>query len=109
MARQKFLTKEIAKRIPALYSQENVTDPIVHAKWFCPWNQWTWFATELDQEEGIAFGLVVGHETELGNFSINEMQEITGPFGLYIERDSHFSPTPMSKVREQVERVHGRS
>lgn len=107
MARQKFLTKEITKRIPALYVQDGKGDnAVVHAKWFCPWNQWTWFATELDQETGQAFGLVVGHETELGYFNINELQELKGPWGLYIERDAHFSPTPMGKVREIVRRAY---
>ncbi len=109
MSRQKFLTKEITNRIPKLYAQEGKGDEaIVYAKWFCPWNQWTWFATELDQETMQAFGLVVGQETELGYFNLNEMQEITGPMGLYIERDSHWTPTTLGKVREKVAEVYGR-
>ena len=103
MARQKFLTKAITDKIPALRAQDSKGDEaIVFVKWFCPWNQWSWFATELDQDTGEAFGLVVGLETELGYFNINEMQEITGPMGLYIERDSHFSPTPLSVIRERI-------
>ena len=45
--RQMFITKEIADRIPKLYAQDGKGDEaIVHVKWFCPWSQWSWFATE---------------------------------------------------------------
>lgn len=90
------LTKQIRKLLPKLYSQENVTDPVAQVRFFCPWNQWTWFATEFDGEDTF-FGKVIGHETELGYFSLAEMQELTGPVGLKIERDLHFTPKPISE------------
>jgi len=90
------LTKEIKKRLPALYSQENVEDPIAQVKFFCPWNQWTWYATEFDGEDTF-FGKVVGHETELGYFSLSELQSVKGRWGLGIERDMHWKPKPLSQ------------
>jgi hypothetical protein len=39
------------------------------------------------------FGLVVGLETELGYFTLNELESVRGPMGLKIERDRHFSGT----------------
>ena len=40
----KLLTKEIEKKLPKLYSQEKVENPVIIVKFFCPWNQWTWFS-----------------------------------------------------------------
>lgn len=94
----KLMTKKIRKQIPALYSQENVTDPIVQVKFFSPWSNWTWYATEFDGED-IFFGWVDGHYPELGYFSLNELKSVKGPFGLAIERDLHFTPKPLSKVQ----------
>ncbi|MEW6126720.1 MAG: DUF2958 domain-containing protein [Acidobacteriota bacterium] len=97
-----FFPDEVKNSLPKLYSQEQVKDPIVYAKWFCPWNQWTWFATEGEQQEDqfICFGYVIGHEREWGYFSITELESITGPFGLKIERNIYFTPRPKSKVSE---------
>ena len=98
----KFITKEILNKIPKLYAQEKLgEDAIVYAKWFTPWTNWTWFATELDPEDGTAFGLVSGFEVELGYFNINELQEIQGPYGLKIERDKYWTPKTLKEVREK--------
>ena len=93
----KLLTEEIRKKIPPLYSQENVKDPIVHVKFFTPWTNWTWYATEFDGKD-IFFGWVVGLEKELGYFSLSEMESIRGPGGIGIERDMYFVPKPLSQV-----------
>ncbi len=103
MKRQLFITKAITDKIPTLRAQDGKGDEaVVFAKWFCPWSHWYWFATEMDQETGEFFGLVYGHECELGYFSMEELKSLKGPFGLYIERDQHFDPTPLSKVRETM-------
>ena len=93
----KLLTKEILKRLPALYSQENNPDPIVQVKFFDPCGSWTWYATEFDGKD-IFFGLVDGFEKELGNFSLSELQSYKGRFGLGIERDLYFTPKPLSEI-----------
>ena len=94
----KLLTKANRKSLPPLYSQENVADPIAQVKFFDPCSQWTWFATEFDGTDTF-FGLVIGHETELGYFSLAELQRVRNRFGLGIERDMWFTPTPLSKLR----------
>jgi len=97
----KFITKEILKKIPPLYAQEKKgDDAIVYVKWFTPWSNWTWFATELNPEDGTAFGLVKGFEDELGYFNINELQKVTGPYGLKVERDMYFTPKTLREVKE---------
>ena len=93
----KLMTKEILNRIPALYAQEEATDPIVHVKFFAPWTNWTWYATEYDPEERIFFGRVDGFESELGNFSLDELESVNGPMGLKIERDASFGPKLLSE------------
>lgn len=93
----KLLTKELRKKLPKLYSQEKVEDPIVWVKYFTPWTYWTWYATEFDGED-IFFGYVIGDFSELGNFSLKELESINGPFGLKVERDLWFKPALLSTV-----------
>jgi hypothetical protein len=97
----KLITKEILDKAPPLYANEGklASDVPVIAKFFCPWNQWTWYMTELDPDEGLAFGLVVGFEVELGYFSIPELESISGPGGLKIERDLHFGKHSLGEVK----------
>jgi hypothetical protein len=89
----------LAAEIPALYSQENTEDPIVCAKFFTPDSSWTWYVTELDPMERVCFGLVDGHEQELGYFSLDELASVRGRLGLRIERDLWFTPCLLSAVR----------
>jgi Protein of unknown function (DUF2958) len=89
--------------LPALYSQEEVADPLVRVKLFNPWGQGYWFLTEWNPEEGLAFGLCVIHEAELGYVDLNELAALrVGPGRMPIERDIHFAPTPLSQVRKLV-------
>ncbi len=96
----KLLTETVKKSLPKLYTQEAEPDPIVHVKFFTPWTSWTWYATEGEPTEDgdfRFFGLVDGQEKELGYFLLSELESVTGPFGLKIERDMYFTPQPLSK------------
>lgn len=98
----KLLTEAIKGQLPALYSQEDNPDPQVVCKFFCPWNQWTWYVTE-GQPEGddfLFFGLVVGQDTELGYFTLNELAGVKHWSGLRTERDMHWQPVSLSAVKE---------
>jgi hypothetical protein len=70
-------------------------------KYFVPWNNWTFYATEGQEEDGDVrfFGLVDGHEKELGYFVLSELMSIRGPGGLTIERDLHFGEHTLSEFR----------
>ena len=96
--RMKLLTKELRTKFPQLYSTSNKKpeDVKVIAKFFCPWNSWTWFATEFDGKD-IFFGYVKGFENELGNFSLSELEGIKR-FGLGIERDLYFGEHTLAEV-----------
>ena len=92
----KLLTKELLKKLPPLYSTEKVADPTAIVKFFTPDSNWTWFATEFDGEDTF-FGRVDGFESELGYFSLSELESVRGMLGLPIERDRWFSPKPLSE------------
>jgi hypothetical protein len=98
----KLLTKEMEKRFAELGRQDH-PDAIVVAKFFSPVSAWTWYATEYDPEYREFFGLVKGFETELGPFSLDELESVKGPFGLGIERDLHFSEITMSELRAKLD------
>ena len=96
----KLLTKEIEARLPALRSTEHDEDPSVIVKFFTPDSSWTWYATEYDPVDRIFFGLVDGHEKELGYFSLDDLESVRGPLGLPIERDLHWNGTvTLSEIR----------
>ena len=89
----KLLTKEIKKTLPPLFSQEGAgDDATVYVKFFDPWSNWTWYATEFDGDDEF-FGIVVGHEREYGSFFLSQLEAIRYPDGKKrIERDLYFSP-----------------
>jgi hypothetical protein len=76
---------------------KNLTEVMATVKFFCPWSNWTWYAAEFDGED-LFFGLVDGHEKELGYFSLKELSDLTGPMGLKIERDLHWDPTDLATL-----------
>ncbi len=98
----KLITEELRKQLPALYSQENEKDPMVICKFFLPMTKWTWYATEFDGKETF-FGYVCGEYPELGYFSLSELEEAEGPYGLSVERDMFFEPIKLSAVKREHE------
>ena len=94
------LPKHIERLLPPLYSQEEKRDEAVaHVKFFTPWTGWTWYASEYDPAERLFFGVVIGHEREFGYFSLDELEGITGPADLRIERDLYWKPRPLKECR----------
>ena len=94
----KLMPEAIAEHIPSFYATENEKDPTARLKWFTPDSSWTWYVTEYDPKERLCFGLVIGHERELGYFSLEEIESVRGPLGLPVERDLHFTPTKVSEL-----------
>ncbi len=68
------------------------------AKLFAPAGSATWYLTEYDPIEKIAFGYVIGLQTdEWGHVSLTELESIQRPFGLTIEGDLYFVQKPLSE------------
>ena len=91
------LPPEVREKLPKLYAQEGIDDPVVHLKFFFPAANWTWFVTEGQPENGdfTFFGYVIGFEREWGYFSLRELEEIN-VWHLTVERDLFFEPEKMS-------------
>jgi len=92
------LTQEIRETLlangRANAGREETTDFLPAVKLFCPWGGATWLLTELDPDDpDIAFGLCdLGMGCpELGTVRISELESVSGPGGLRIERDRHFT------------------
>lgn len=100
------LPDDLRAQLPPLYATEGESDPLVVCKFFTPDSSWTWYATEAGDVDGdyLFFGLVDGHEAELGYFSLLELENARGPLGLRIERDLWWKPTRLSAVRKELGR-----
>jgi hypothetical protein len=103
--RMPLLTNNMRERLPELYANEELgLEARAQVKFFTPDAGWTWYASEFDGDD-IFFGLVIGHEIELGYFSLKELEEVRGPLGLPIERDRYFEPTSLRELRDQHRRA----
>ena len=80
------MTKEIEKKAlnyPFGSQESKELDAEIIVKFFHPFSNWTWYATEYNPEDKTFFGYVSGFENEIGYFSIEE-------FTPEIERDRNF-------------------
>ena len=97
------LTKELREALPELYATEHDADPLVQARFFATWSDWSWYPIEFDGEDSF-FGLAVGFVAELGYFSLSELAAGRGL--AQVERDLYFKPKPLSEVR-RLHELHG--
>tara|TARA_R110000803_G_scaffold98985_1_gene167052 strand:+ start:1284 stop:1574 length:291 start_codon:yes stop_codon:yes gene_type:complete len=91
----KLLTKALEKTIPALYATEHDDEKMARVKFFNPMGAGTWLVVEGDKLENgdwRFFGLVDLFEKEWGYFMLSELEEVTLPLGMKIERDIHWTP-----------------
>lgn len=80
---------------PPLYSQDGKgRDAIAQVKLFDPCGSWRWFISEWDGTDE-AFGLICGHEEELGYICLPELALVPGRFRIGIEIDMHWTPRPL--------------
>jgi hypothetical protein len=84
-------TKEIKDKLIENCNQQDGTKSFkVVCKLFNPSGPGTWYLTELNSEDNVAFGLANIHKKELGYIDISELENFRGIFGLKIERDRYF-------------------
>lgn len=109
------LDDDMKARLPELYSQEDVTDPIVQVLLLGA-NGWVWAITEYSEvaPDGcphMALGWVCGDSPELGYVPIDELEELNADclegFG-YVWVDASFTPRPLSQVRAEAECIRRR-
>ena len=95
-----YVPEDVRPTLPRLYASEGESDPTVWLKLFTPDANWSWYVIEWDGED-LCFGFVVGHDQELGYFSLADIREVRGGLGLPVERDLYFTPCPLSAVRQR--------
>ena len=102
LRRHKLMTREIREALPSLYATEEtpMSEKLLVAKFFCPYNGWRWYATEFDGND-LFFGYVEGFEKEWGCFSLSELSEATIGRGVpAVERDLYFQPVRFADLAE---------
>ena len=96
----KLLTKQLRRRLPALYANEKNKTPtediITYARYFGMWTNWVWYACEASKDGDLMYGFVIGHYPEWGYFRVSELEAIRGPGGLRIERELSFHAQKIS-------------
>ena len=97
----KLIPQTLLSDIPDLYETEGVLNPVLHVKLFTPDSNFTWFIIEISKADAkTCYGYVQGLESELGYFSLDELESVHGPLGLAIERDISFKPTPFATIKK---------
>ena len=97
------IPQDIVNKIPNLYETENQEEKICYVKLFLPSSNWTWYIIEINKEDNnTCFGLVDGFEQELGYFTLRELENLKGLFGLKVELDTSFQPTKLSKIKASI-------
>lgn len=90
----RLLRKADLARLPGRYQTDGHPGDTrrVPVKFFAG-GSWSWYALEFDPIDRVFFGLVVGLETELGYFSLAELESVGA------ERDKFWNPrTTLAEV-----------
>ena len=101
----KLITDEIKAKLASNKGDANVDKP--YLKLFNPAGSGTWLITEIVDEDTL-FGLCdlgMGFP-ELGYVSLQELESVTLPFGLKIERDMYFTPDKTLSEYVELARQH---
>lgn len=86
-------------KLPSTDAAHDADDPLLRVKLFNPTGIGTWWIAGFDPDTGIAWGVADIFEREVGDFDVKELAALSvPPFGLAIERDLWWKPTPLSKV-----------
>ena len=106
----KLLTAAIDKKLAKtpLYSTDGDTVSPILVKFFTPDSNWTWYVIEaehLPSGDWMFFGLVDGHEKELGYFTLSELKQVRGGLRLPIERDMYFTGMVVDKPSNTVRKA----
>ena len=96
------LPDELKKQAENQYPKGADFDQEIVAKFFTPWSNWTWYLMNKQPGEDYCWGIVEGDAIEAGSFSIKELDELAGPFGMEIERDLHFSPIKANDLWKEL-------
>ena len=94
----RLLTEEDCAALPAIYATENDGDAaLVRVRLWLPGTRWEWLLMEYNAEHEEAFGLIAGHDVELGYVWLPELEELGR-----VVRDAAWRPTPLGEARSAL-------
>jgi len=93
----KLLTNKLLKQFKANGKLPEEKQKLI-AHYFNPTGVGDWWAMTYDEDEKLFFGYARITDGEYGYFSLTELEEFRGTFGLRIERDLHFAPCEPSEI-----------
>lgn len=109
----KLLTKSQEEKLIANHHLQEanngeIEDMKVVAKIFNPYGVGTWFLSEYNPDDRIAFGVADLGYAEMGSFALWELEELkVPPFNMPLERDRHF-PENKYTLQECLDMCHGK-
>lgn len=99
----KLLPEHIEQSLPPMYAQQRLgLEAIAYVRYFTPWSRWAWYATEYDRQDRVFFGLIVKESTDLGFFSLAELDSVSSPGSdkrLRVRRDTRWTPCTLARCR----------
>jgi hypothetical protein len=96
----KLIPQTLLSDIPDLYETEGKSNPLCYVKLFTPDSCFTWYIIEFSKNDrNTCYGYVQGLESELGYFTLEELESVHGPLGLNVERDLNFKPTRFATLK----------
>jgi hypothetical protein len=90
----------IKRKMPVLYEQEEVNDPLVYIVIMCEGA--VWLLTELDKEKELAFGWAELFQGggELGYISLAEIEELKRKY--HVEVHELDEPKKLSRLKKEM-------
>ena len=94
----KLLTKKIKEQATKQYDDGSDMEQMVIAKYFDPMGSWKWFLMNMHKDDDYCWGIVKGHEVEMGSFSMEELESMQPR----LQRDLYFEPVKASFIWEKL-------
>ena len=94
----KLITKEIKDKAQKQFDDGSDMEQMVVAKYFDAMGDWKWFLMNMDKDEDYCWGIVKGHEVEMGSFSMAELKSMQPR----LQRDLYFEPVKASFIWEKL-------
>ena len=94
------LSDQLRATLPGIYeTEEQGGAAVCRGRFYLPGTYWEWYVIEFDREDGDTFfGLVCGHDVELGYISLEELESVGA-----VLWDEAWEPRPLAQVRQEVE------
>lgn len=89
-----FLSRELSEMLSSA-PFENSPNSTALARFYDPEGDSSWYACSYDPHSRVFIGAFVSDEKEYCTFTLKDLEDISGPFGIEIQIDSQFSPTPL--------------